>query len=436
MHHQIMFEFVVVAVLLLAAALATPHATPHQQSWQAVCPQCGHGMRSQFLFYPNFTTLNHGAYGATPRPVVEAQQGYVLEEEGNIESWINGASGYRGKEVVVRQMVAQYVNASADDVVLIENASGAINALLRSLPLKRGDVLLDFSTAYGPFKSFYAWLEQTMGVVVLEVPVVFPLQGPESMLQPLAATLAQNHSQITIAVVSHVASYPGVILPVKEVIAACHAYGIPVIVDGAHAFGAIPIDIGDMDPDYYFGNGHKWLFSPRGSAFLYVKHELQQALFPAPAVVDSIGMSFVERFVWTGTRDYTAFCAMKDAFAFRASLGGDAAVMGYNQGLAKWAGHHLAATWKTFLLAPDSMQGTMTNVVVPTKNNTACAVVVGRLLSEYGIMVSGAGSLDASHGNIACFFRLSAQVYLEQSDFELVGRLVPELLRQQGALGM
>ena len=90
--------------------------------------------------------------------------------------WINGASGYRGYEVTVREMIASYVNASSQDIVLIENASGAINAILRSLPLKRGDILLDFSTAYGPFKAFYQWLEATVGVSVLEVPIVFPLQ--------------------------------------------------------------------------------------------------------------------------------------------------------------------------------------------------------------------------------------------------------------------
>ena len=155
--------------------------------------------------------------------------------------WINGASGYRGYEVTVREMIASYVNASSQDIVLIENASGAINAILRSLPLKRGDILLDFSTAYGPFKAFYQWLEATVGVSVLEVPIVFPLQvcnyiyiyiyiyipyecscihlwqGPQDVLLPLAATLAANHSRIAIAVVSHVASYPGVVLPAKEV---------------------------------------------------------------------------------------------------------------------------------------------------------------------------------------------------------------------------
>lgn len=312
---------------------------------------------------------------------------------------------------------------------MIENSSGAINAILRSLPLKRGDILLDFSTAYPPFKAFYQWLEATVGIQVLEVPLVFPLKGIADVLDPLRRVLEQNISNIAVAVVSHVSSYPGIVLPAKEVTALCRSYGIPVIVDGAHAFGAVDVNIGDMDPDYYFGNGHKWLFSPRGSAFLYVRRALQQPLFPAPAVIDSFGESFVDRFVWTGTRDYTAFCAMKDAFDFRTSLGGDAVIKGYNQDLARWGGHYLATLWNTVLLAPDSMQGTMTNVAVPTQNNTACGIVVGKLLNEYGIMVSGAGFLDPAHGNIPCYFRLSGQVYIDETDFELVGRLVPELLK-------
>ncbi len=106
------------------------------------------------------------------------------------QNWINGGNGYKGKEITVRQMIASYLNASVDGVVLIENSSGAINAILRSLPLKRGDILIDFSTAYPPFKvhitpdgtlltilqAFYSWLQASIGIQIVEIPIVFPLK--------------------------------------------------------------------------------------------------------------------------------------------------------------------------------------------------------------------------------------------------------------------
>ena len=124
-------------------------------------PTFGNGLRAKWMFADNFTNMNHGAYGACPKPVMEAKWGYERQMEANMELWMNGSPldsgnppdspkqhGYRGLVARSREVLAEYVNASAEDVVLIDNASNAINALLRSLPLKPGDILVDFSVVY------------------------------------------------------------------------------------------------------------------------------------------------------------------------------------------------------------------------------------------------------------------------------------------------
>lgn len=152
---------------------------------------------------------------------------------------------------------------------------------------------------------------------LLTVPISWPVTGPESFTAPVASFLAANASlfNIRVAVVSHISAYPSAILPVKELVALLHAHGIPVAVDGAHALGNIPFSVAEMgDPEYYFANAHKWYFAPKSSCAMYVRHDRQLPHVPAPAVVDNVEtQAFADRFIWTGTRDRTAYCAIQAA---------------------------------------------------------------------------------------------------------------------------
>lgn len=207
-------------------------------------------------------------------------------------------------------------------------------------------------------------------------------------------------------------------------------YGIPVVIDGAHALGNIDVDVSALgDPEYYFANLHKWMFGPKSSAVLYVKRDRQQRFVPAPTAVDNTeDGDFVSRFVWEGTRDRSAWCAIRDALDYRAAIGGEAAIQQYTQRLAHDGGRLLQAMWRTEFMAPASMWSSMALVRAPTDNATACGVLRGRLWREHAIMMSGQ---DAT---APCYFRMSAQVYLDISDWERVGNLTMDILGQLGAL--
>ena len=111
------------------------------------------------------------------------------------------------------------------------------------------------------------------------VNITWPVTGPESFIEPvrsaleLAASLSLN---IRVAVISHISAYPSVVLPVRELVDLLHSYGIPVVVDGAHALGNIPVDIMALgNPEVWFGNAHKWYLSSKSSCVMYVRHDLQ-----------------------------------------------------------------------------------------------------------------------------------------------------------------
>jgi isopenicillin-N epimerase len=262
----------------------------------------GHGMLP--LFFHNYTQFNHGAYGGTPRSVISSQYDYVAQMESDIDPWMNSAQGYRACIVQARESLAELTNVSnVNDTVLVDNATEGINVILRTLdpPLGEDDIIFDLSTEYSPFVGLYQWLESRYGTSVVTADIAFPVTGADSFLIPVKTKLAQMNVLPRIAVISHISAYPSVVLPVAELVGLFHQFGVTVIVDGAHALGNIRIDInggGLGDPDYYFANAHKWLFSSKSAAFLYVRKDRQTPVVPMLVDNSEVNQAFTDRFIW------------------------------------------------------------------------------------------------------------------------------------------
>lgn len=362
-----------------------------------------------------------------------AQYAAVAQMEANIDEWMNGPTGYRACILAARTTAAQLLGTPFNDTVLVDNASEAINDILRNFepPLGPDEVILDLSTAYGPFHSLYLWLGERQGVQVLQVPISWPVTSADSFLDPVRAVLAANAStlNIRVAVISHISAYPSVVLPVADLTTLFHSYGIPVIVDGAHALGNIAINVPSLgNPEYYLTNFHKHYSSSKSSAALYVRADRQQLYVPAPSVIDNLEIQdFPDRFIWTGTRDRTAWCAIQAATSFRESLGGEDAVLGYMQSLVQSAESYLVGLWGVPRMAPNAtFLSSMANVKLPTDNSTQCGIIRSQLLSTYNMSVSGWTAVEG----FPCYFRLSAQVYLDMTDFERLGDAVLSILKQ------
>lgn len=264
------------------------------------------------------------------------------------ETWL-----FRGDtEVRSRPACASgtFLNCSPDDLVLVDNASNAINVLLARLGLSAdplnstypvggapGGVLLALSVAYGPFVGFYDWLAATRNVEVVYANLTFPATDDElvqAIEETLAARKAAGLTMPQVSVIDQVASVPALVLPVAKMTDALHSYGIPVVVDGAHALGNVPCDLSGDDGslgkvDAWFGNAHKWLMAPKSAAVLYVRRDRHDdaGTWPEPTVVDSYGDDFSTRFVWDGTRDRSPFLSISDSIDWRESLGGEDAIM-------------------------------------------------------------------------------------------------------------
>jgi len=217
-----------------------------------------------------------------------------------------------------------------------------------------------------------------------------------------------------------------VILPVEQLIELCHKYNILVLIDGAHAMGEIPLNITNMKPDFYLSNGHKWLYSSRGSAILYVDKKYQNITFPVCINDEGQGAtSFVRYFNYVGTNDDTAWMSMNSALDFRQQFGDDT-IINYMHELAVDGGHLIANIWNTSLITKNNNNviPAMVNVRLPTQNATEIANIQSILYYKYITYL-----VTYSFENV-WYCRISAQIFLELSDFQWIAYSFLEVMEQ------
>jgi isopenicillin-N epimerase len=144
-----------------------------------------------------------------------------------------------------------------------------------------------------------------------------------------------------------------------------------VLVDGAHAPGAIALEIPALGVDWYAGNLHKWAWTPRSCGILWAAPDRQAGLHP-PVVSWGLDKGYTIEFDWPGTRDPSAALAAPAALAYMRELG-DAAVRNYNHALAWRAGLLLSERLGVPLVQDESQIGTMTTVALPARAGTSDA---------------------------------------------------------------
>ena len=234
-------------------------------------------------------------------------------------------------------------------------------------------------------------------------------------------------------------------MPVAEFVAALP--GVPVFVDGAHALGQLHIDLrrfAAAGVDFFVMDGHKWLFSPHGSALLWVAQSAQKLLIPDVISSDNaVGTTaFQEQFDYIGTRDYGPWCAMADALAFRDNdLGGEEKIVSYLHSLATWAAAMLSERWQTESVAPANMTAGLMTVRLPIPLSwsgaaqAACADAIagpeGGLVQTFKIQaIPFPLPLDGVGPSLGWWARISAQVYLAREDFHALANHTLELASQ------
>ena len=273
-------------------------------------------LKSYFLLRDDVTFLNFGSYGACPKPVFEKYQQFQLELEQEPVLFM-ASTGLKYLEQS-REALSNYLNCYKDDLVYVTNPSYAVNAVAKSFNLKEGDEILTTDLEYGACDKTWSYYCKKAGANYIRQHISLPVQSKEQFVEEFYRGLS---SKTKLIFLSHITSATALRFPIEEICALAGQKGILTFVDGAHAPGQIHIDLVNLGVDMYTGACHKWMMTPKGSSFLYVRKELQhmidplviswgyQALFPTDS-------QFLDFHQTNGTRDYSAFLTIPAAIDF------------------------------------------------------------------------------------------------------------------------
>jgi isopenicillin-N epimerase len=381
-------------------------------------------LREQFLIRPEVTFLNHGSYGACPRPVFERYQARQLELERQPVEFMGRR--LRGLLADARAALAAYLGVDADEVVYHPNVTTALNVVARSLPLESGDEILTADHEYGALERCWTFVAEKRGARIVTRELPTPLADAEAVVEAVWAGVTER---TRVLFLSHVTSPTAAILPLAPLIARARERGIWTVVDGAHAPGQLEVDLRALGVDFYGGNCHKWLCAPKGSGFLYARRELQPLL--EPLVVswgwrprDPGPSRFVDEQERQATRDPAAYLAVPDAIAFQREHDWPR-VRAECHALARLARQRVAALTGLPDLVADSPDWYAQMATMPLGDVDA-AELKRRLYEEDGVEIPVSRWRDQTR------LRISVQGYNTRADVErLVGaleRLLPQLV--------
>ncbi len=273
-------------------------------------------MKSQFLLDTSITFLNHGSFGACPKPVFEEFQRFQLELENEPVVFIQKKLPQYLKQA--KAPLAKFIGCEVEDFFFVPNPTVAINTVMRSLKLNPGDEILSTNHEYGAMDRTWNFYCKKSGAKYIRQNISLPIVSKEQIIEEFWKGYNANTK---IVFLNQMSSSTALIFPVKEICDKAQELGLITIIDGAHVPGHIDLNIAELNPDFYTGTLHKWMLAPKGSSFLYVKKEFQAEIDPLVVSwgYESLAPSdnqFLDYHEYQGTNDHSAFLCTPKVIEF------------------------------------------------------------------------------------------------------------------------
>lgn len=339
---------------------------------------------------------------------------------------------YEARLEPARQELARFVGAKPKDLAFITNTTTGINAVLRSLKLRRGDEVLTTSQDYNACHNVLREIVRHSDAKLVIAPIPFPLKSADAIT---AAILQAVTRRTRLALLDHVTSNTGLVFPLKKILRELEARDVETLVDGAHAPGMLPLQLSALRPTYYAANLHKWVCAPKGAAFLYVREDKQAGIQPA---VISHGNNrtrpgftpFQDRFDWAGTFDPSAWFCVGAAIKFMGGLlpGGWPELRQRNHDLATTARRILCERLEVEPPCPEALIGSLATIPLPERFQSRPAAgkidpEQLRLYDQFGIEVP----LSRFGQPARRWLRISAQIYNSPAEYEYLATALSQL---------
>jgi isopenicillin-N epimerase len=373
-----------------------------------------------FLLNPEIVFLNFGSFGACPRPIFEDYQKWQLELESEpVQFIVNKGLVYLQN---ARESLSSYINCLPDELVFVVNPTYAVNTVAKSLDLQAGDEVLTTNLEYGASDRAWDFVCSEKGATYIQQPITLPLVSKEKFVEEFSKGITAKTKLIFI---SQITSATGLILPVKEICAIAKEKGILTFIDGAHVPGHIPLDLQELEADFYTGACHKWMMTPKGSSFLMARKSVQSLLKPLSVSwgYKSISPSdslFLDHHQMTGTRDFSAFLTIPKAIQFMQDNHWLQVAISCNELLLRNA-QKFCDLLGSQPLAPltQAFYGQLFSIPLRTSNSIQLKHV---LYSEYKIEIP----VTEQNGNY--FLRYSVQGFNSQADLDVLYRALEQII--------
>ncbi|MEY2397895.1 MAG: isopenicillin-N epimerase [Actinomycetota bacterium] len=366
---------------------------------------------------PSVRHCNHGSYGAVTRPVREHRMALQLQAETNPNQWFRFELPERLE--AARRHMAAFVGVAPDNAVFVANATSGVNVALNAVRLHDGDEVIVTDHVYGAvLRTARRATDRVNGST--RIAAIDLLDDIDAHVD---AFVSLANEKTRVAIVDHIASPTGLVLPVTEIVGALRARGVVTIVDAAHAPGSRRLNVADIGADFWTGNFHKWAAAPRPCAALAVSDEWRDRTQP---LVASFGLEdgFPNSFSWQGTDDYTAYLCLEPAVDILESLGWDA-LWHHNDELAAYGAQVVADRLGTEPALPTAARGPMSLVALPdglVTDDASARALIARVSQELSVEVA----VNPWRGG--GYLRMSAHAYNDASDFDTLAKGLPDLL--------
>jgi len=372
-------------------------------------------IKELFMLSPDIVFLNHGSFGACPRPVFEVYQEWQRRLEVQPVRFITRELPQYLQNA--RHALGQYVNVDKDDLVFVPNATFGVNVVARSIKLGPGDEVLATDHEYGACDNVWRFLSQKRGFQYRQQSIPLPVTS-QAEIEELFWQGVTDHTKVIF--ISHITSPTALTLPIKAICRRAREMGILTLIDGAHALGQIDLDLMDIDPDFYTSNAHKWLCSPKGSAFLYTRRDMQSLI--EPLVIgwgwgkngDTFyGSDYLDSLQWLGTNDLSAYLSIPAAIQFL-SENNWTCVRDRSHKLVGQALRRVCDMTGLAVPYPDNEGFYHQMAAIPVPPSIDLPSLKVRLYGEYRIEIPPTRWKDQQ------FLRISIQGYNDQSDIDIL----------------
>ena len=384
-------------------------------------------LKSKFLLDPEITFLNHGSYGSCPKPVFEVYQKYQTALESHPIKFMQ-EDVYKLLEIS-RESLSHYVNCDKDDLIFVTNPTQAVGTVIHNILINSNDEVLSTNLEYGSCDRMWTYDADQKGYKYIQAEINLPIEDKETFLNQFWSYASDQTKYVFI---SQITSTTGMILPIPEIVDEAKKRGIKTIIDGAHVPAHIPLDIKELDPDYYTGALHKWLCCPKGSSFLYVKKEKQDGIQP---MLKSWGWGeeyekfkssvqlhspsrFINVFQWQGTRDMSTFFTVPEAIQFQEEHDWDS-VRSRSINMVIEARNRINEITKLPKICPDNWLGQMATILFPIDDTVAFKKT---LYNDYQIEMPVMRHIEHTA------FRISIQGYNSEADIDHLINALEELI--------